>query len=372
MATHATSLRHRKLSMWSALPPYLGGKRRLCPTIFREVDRILPRWHWPELTFLDGFLGGGSVSLYAKAQGFRVVATDIAERGIVVGEALVQNSRVRLTREDVLRLAKDNGEPPGPVETDYSPSTFTHDQARFLDRALRTAGDTQDTAKAALIRLLAIRVALLAHPMSQVRAGTIHRLETGEIESITESCVRHYVDGLRLTRPAKLWDLARTIHAGVFQGEGRVLRRSVLDVLPEIDAAVAYFDPPYPGVMSYEKEYRVLDEILEGSSKPTSPFTAKTGASMIDGLLERARHIPVWVLSLGNAVVGIDELEQKMTRLGRETRAITIAYQHLAAVATAEKKATNKEFLVVGWDPESPVLRRLTPHRASHPKESPE
>ncbi|MEP7028436.1 MAG: hypothetical protein ABI960_07565, partial [Candidatus Eisenbacteria bacterium] len=60
---------HRKLALWSALPPYLGGKRRLCPLIFREVDRIVPRRHWPTMTFLDGFLGGGSVSLYAKAQG---------------------------------------------------------------------------------------------------------------------------------------------------------------------------------------------------------------------------------------------------------------------------------------------------------------
>jgi adenine-specific DNA methylase len=351
--------------MWSALPPYLGGKRRLCPTIFREVDRILPRRHWPELTFLDGFLGGGSVSLYAKAQGFRVVATDIAERGIVVGEALVQNSRVRLTREDVLRLARDDGAAPGPVEAGYSPSTFTRDQARFLDRALRTAGETEDPAKAALTRLLAIRVALLAHPMSQVRAGTIHRLETGEYEAITESCLYHYVDGMRLTRPSKLWEIARAVNAGVFAGEGRVLKRSVLDALPEIDAAVAYFDPPYPGVMSYEKEYRVLDEILEGSARPTSPFTAKTGASMIDGLLERARHIPVWLLSLGNAVVGIDELEQKMARLGRKTRAIELRYQHLPAVATAEKKAANREFLVVGWDPESPVLRLLTPRQGS-------
>jgi adenine-specific DNA methylase len=360
--------RHRKLSMWSALPPYLGGKRRLCPTIFREVDRILPRRTWPEMTFLDGFLGGGSVSLYAKAQGFRVVATDIAERGIVVGEALVANSRVPLTREDVLRLARDDGAAPGPVETGYSPSTFTRDQARFLDRALRTAGETEDPAKAALIRLLAIRVALLAHPMSQVRAGTIHRLETGEYEAITESCLYHYVDGMRLTRPAKLWEIAQAINAGVFAGEGRVLKRSVLDALPEIEATVAYFDPPYPGVMSYEKEYRVLDEILEGSARPTSPFTAKTGASMIDGLLERARHIPIWLLSLGNAVVGIDELEQKMARLGRKTRAIEIAYQHLPAVATAEKKAANREFLVVGWDPESLVLRHLASHQVT-PKE---
>ncbi len=226
-----------------------------------------------------------------------------------------------------------------------------------------TAEATPDTAKAALIRLLAIRVALLAHPMSQVRSGTIHRLETGEYEAITESCLYHYVDGLRLTRPSKLWEIARGINAGVFAGQGQVMKRSVLDALPEIEAAVAYFDPPYPGVMSYEKEYRVLDEILEGAARPTSPFTAKTGASMIDGLLERAVHIPVWVLSLGNAVVGIDELEQKMARLGRRTRAIEIAYQHLPAVATAEKKAANREFLVVGWDPDSALLNLVTPNR---------
>ena len=47
-----------------------------------------------------------------------------------------------------------------------------------------------------------------------------------------------------------------------------------------------------------------------------------------------------------------------MSRLGRRTRAIEIRYQHLPAVATAEKKATNLEFLVVGWDPEAELIRR--------------
>ena len=84
MKATRSALRHRKLSIWSALPPYLGGKRRLCPTIFREIDRLVPRRLWGGVTFLDAFLGGGSVSLYAKAQGFPVVATDIAERAIVV------------------------------------------------------------------------------------------------------------------------------------------------------------------------------------------------------------------------------------------------------------------------------------------------
>ncbi len=83
---------------------------------------------------------------------------------------------------------------------------------------------------------------------------------------------------------------------------------------------------------------------------------------MIDTLLERAQHIPVWLLSLGNAVVGIDELEAKMLRLGRTTKAIEVKYQHLPAVATEEKKATNLEFLVVGWDAERIAGSASTPH----------
>ncbi len=347
----------RKLAFFGALFPYLGGKRRLCPVIFREIDRVLPRRLWPGRTFLDGFLGGGSVSLYAKALGFRVVATDIAERSIVVGRALIENSRVKLTREDVIRLLTPNAEPTMRIEREMVPQVFTANVARLIDRALAQASVARDPAKAALLKMLAVRVALLEHPMSQVRKGTIHRMASGEYESITESCVHHYVEGLRLTRPDRLWALAQQLNAGVFQGAAQVLKESVFDILPKVQAGVVYFDPPYPGVMSYEREYKVIDEILEGTTRPTSPFTARDGAAMIDGLLERAYHIPIWLLSLGNVVVTIGELEEKMRRLGRETRAIEIRYQHLPAVATDEKKAANREFLVVGWDPQSPLLR---------------
>ena len=348
----------RKLAIWSALPPYLGGKRRLCPLIFREIDRVVPRRLWSGLTFLDAFLGGGSVSIGAKAQGFKVIATDIAERSIVVGQALIENTRVRLTQEDVLRLLAPRTGPPGRVERDFTPSVFTANVGRFLDAAFETAEQTRDTAKAALLRLLAIRVALLAHPMSQVRPGTVYRATTGEWEGITPSCLYHYVDGFRLTTPAKLWNLAQQINAGVFQGEAKVMKTDILEALRSIQADVAYFDPPYAGVMSYEKEYRIIDQLLEGSTRPTSPFTAKDGAAMIDTLLEGAGHIPVWLLSFGNEVTALEELEAKMIRLGRRTKAIAIKYQHLPAVAREEKKRANREFLVVGWDAEAPLMRR--------------
>jgi len=145
----------KRLSIWSALPPYLGGKRRLCPLILRELDRILPRRTWQNLTFLDGFLGGGSVSLYAKAQGLRVIAADIAERSIVVGRALIENSSIRFTREDILRVAAGNGNPPGLIEQEYAQVVFTQSQARLLDRILATAGEAREPIKGALLRLLA-------------------------------------------------------------------------------------------------------------------------------------------------------------------------------------------------------------------------
>ncbi len=193
--------------------------------------------------------------------------------------------------------------------------------------------------------------------MSSVRRGTIHRLTTGEFENITQSCVHDYVDGLRLGRPDRLWQLAEQINGGVFQGEAKVMKTDIVEILPTIQADIAYFDPPYPGVASYEKEYKIIDEILEGSSLPVSPFSAKGGAFMLDHIFDNAGHIPVWILSLGNAEVTLEELEQQMRRHGREVQATAVRYMHKASVATDEKRRQNREFILVGWDPDAPLLK---------------
>jgi hypothetical protein len=350
---------HRGNNYVRALPPYLGGKRRLCPIVFREIGRVLPLERWHGLTFLDAFQGGGSVSLYAKSLGFSVLSTDIAARSIVIGRALIENSRIRLTREDLAGALATPLDDTTPKAMGLVPDVFTENVGGALDRLLHAADMATLPAKAALLRLLAIRVAMLAHPMSQVRKGTAHRATTGEWESITESCLKHYVDALRLHTLDRLWYLAQKINAGVFEGRGRVIQGDVLDVLPEIRPDVAYFDPPYSGVMSYEKEYRVIDQLLEETTRTTSPFTARDGASHIDTLLERATHIPVWVLSFGNAVTNLGELKAKMEKHGRWTKAIAIKYQHLPAVATVEKKEKNREYLLIGADPRSTLPLRL-------------
>ncbi len=353
-----------RLSIWGALYPYLGGKRKLCPLIFREIDKVVPRRLWSGLTFLDAFSGGGAVAVFAKALGLRVVAVDIAERANLVGEGLIANSRVRLTREDILRLLAPRTGAPGRIESSYAPAVFTVEQARFLDRAFEAAVRSSDPAKGALYRLLAVRVAMLAHPLSQVRPGTIERVTSGGWESVSQKCVRHYVDGPRLLRPERLWALAQRINAGVFEGQGRAIKGDALEILPTLDADIVYFDPPYAGTRSYEAEYKTLDEILGDTTRPVSAFSRKDGAGMIDELLKRAAHVPVWVLSFGNAVAGLHELEAKMRALGRETRATVVRYAHKVSVASEAKKATNREFVVVGWDADAALFQGL---RAEEP-----
>ena len=98
--------------------------------------------------------------------------------------------------------------------------------------------------------------------------------------------------------------------------------------------------------------YKILDEIFEGTSRPVSQFNRKDGAALVDDLLRCAAHIPIWILSFGNAVAGIQDLEAKMQTFGRTTHSIAVKYAHKESVASEIKKALNEEFVVVGWDPE--------------------
>ena len=77
------------VKMFDALLPYFGGKRKLCPVIFGVIHGHYPRDKWFKAVFVDAFLGSGAVSLYAKAQGLKVIANDAAERSytyVKIGE----------------------------------------------------------------------------------------------------------------------------------------------------------------------------------------------------------------------------------------------------------------------------------------------
>ncbi|MFH1313978.1 MAG: DNA adenine methylase, partial [Candidatus Eisenbacteria bacterium] len=156
--------------MWrrlKALPPYFGGKRKLLGRIFKQIPR--PR-DTPVL--VDAFMGGGSVALFGKARGCRVVANDIALRSHIVGKALIESDHVTLEPEDVTRLFVEDPDNTGLIEANFARSVVTTKHARFLDNAFAVARKVEGV-KRWLLLLLLTKYVLRMRPMGNFGAKTI-------------------------------------------------------------------------------------------------------------------------------------------------------------------------------------------------------
>jgi site-specific DNA-adenine methylase len=113
-------------------------------------------------------------------------------------------------------------------------------------------------------------------------------------------------------------------------------------------ADILYLDPPYAGTLAYEDEYRILDELL-GESHEANAFSAKDGLTELVQLLSVCGDYPLWVISYGNAVAGLDEVREAVGQF-RRVRAMEIAYQHLGSIASQQKKAENRELLLLAGE----------------------
>lgn len=284
--------------VFNALPAFLGGKRRLAPLIFALLARRMPRSSWRGMTFVDPFLGGGSVSLLAKAYGFRVICNDLALRSAAIGR--------------VLWWARSG----------YFPEP-----------------------KRSLALVLPIKWILRVQPMSMLRGTDARAAFSGDYDRVSPRRVGHYLRSLELQRPASWWRLAQEVNRGVLPGAGEAYQEDAPTFLAHASGDIVYLDPPYPGTTSYEREYAVLDDLLEGERRDVSGFSRST--DLLAELFRSCRHIPVWRVSLNNAALGLEELEDLIRPYRPNIEAVQVPYRHLGSIATEEKNANNREFIVL-------------------------
>lgn len=333
-----------------ALPNYLGGKRKLVPTIFREIAQIYPPRVWPELTLLDPCAGACSVSLYAKAQGFRVISGDIAQRSYIVQQAVIANSSQTLDGQDLgLLFQKRNGHSQF-VADNFVPAHFPSDFADFLDLALANIADHPSPTKRALLQLVLFK--LMKAPRIQFSDTTISRaVERGAIEELQGHKAR-MADRWYLTSPATLARRqARLINRAIFSNGRENLAHQcdaqdlTQQYAPEVQ--VLYLDPPYPGVTGYET-YSVLDSVFAGRVVRTERSLWSTPQFVLQllNLLDAASDIPLWIISYGSTGVSLHQLLGLISEY-RPAQALSIAHPHLQAIARQEVSAQHREYIII-------------------------
>jgi adenine-specific DNA methylase len=338
---------------FAALPSYPGGKRALNNWIFKHLSETVPRIHWPNLTFIDAFSGGGAVSMQAKLSGFQhVVSNDFSDRSQLVLRGLIDNHHRKLSFQSVYPLTQPQTEP-GFVREHFAGSVFSLRHTQALDGALSYIQQVPDPVMQALLRLLLWK-RVVRYVAFGTSIGTSNRPFAEALDGkrpFSELNPKRLQDGSLAHLLEPCWQgLERDISAlnkGIFPAAGHVNihQKDAFTLLPDIQGDILYLDPPYADTLGYSKANEVLDAVLFGRlpEKGESVFTDRVDA--ISDLLDISRHIPVWVLSYNDKVLGLDALRELVNKVDPHRRVEGFAkpYAHLPHVAKRE----NQELLMI-------------------------
>jgi adenine-specific DNA methylase len=342
----------KRISMFSGLPPYPGGKRRLVPWIFANLANHVPTEEWSKLSFIDAFLGGGAVSLFAKAQGFSGISSnDWSDRSQIMGQALLVNQSQTLSRTDWLRIA--SAEPSGEIRKAFTPHIFSSRHADMLDQLNQTANQTLNPTRKTLYQLLLWHLAgeFVCFGSSIGTSNRPYAEALDGLRSWDQIPAKRYLDRSVNSLLQPTWKMlekrAKAINQSVFGGSPvSLFQQDAIEFARQTQGDIIYFDPPYAQTSRYEAAFTTIDTLLTGSVQedPPSPFSKST--DILDALFESSRHIPVWILSYGDKTVTLDELKERIQAHRPAAQITTHARQYIHMPHVSENRS-HQELLII-------------------------
>ncbi len=283
-------------------PPtqYLGSKQKLIRWILENI---------PEgNSIFDAFSGSGIVSYNLKKLGKKVISNDVLYSSYLFVKSMVENDSTILSRDEINALFLENDNRSDYIERNFTDVFFTKDESVFLDNLRMNIEEMDDPYKKSIAYSAAVRTCIQKMPGGKFRANLLkYRNES----------FKHY-------RPKYVKDIRKTyfeflkmLNDAVFSNglHNEAYNIDVFDLVPNIKADIAYYDPPYAGTgFDYGRDYFFAElftkdygkiETFKGITKTynfgyPNNFGKSTVTQSITKLLEMSSHIPVLVFSYNN------------------------------------------------------------------------
>ena len=324
---------------------YMGSKYKVVPYLVEKLSDI------PFESALDAFSGSGVVGYVLKSMGKQVTTNDFLNFPSTVSKAVIENSGVTLTSEDVERILSPNADGRDFIQKTFEGLYFPKEDHAFLDSAWSHIDSLPEYK-----RELAIASLCLAAARKQPRG----------VFTITTF---RYDDGRRnLRMPLKelFLEAVNEYNRIVFDNgkNNRALCKDVFDLDPD-GYDLVYFDPPYAPPKDdncYIKRYHFLEglsvywrgqKLLENTKtkkieKRFTPFSYKhTIRDALKELIHRFRKSVIVLSYSSNSVPSKEEILDILRGEKRWVEVYEVPHTYSFGTHSAAQRRKVNEYIFV-------------------------
>jgi len=327
----------KQLSLFSLDAPavfpatrYQGSKAKLVEWIWEQIAAL--DFH----TCLDAFGGTGAVAFRLKQAGKAVTYNDHLRFNFLFGLALIENSHVRLTDEDVEFILSSHPHIAYPtfVQDTFPGIYFTDEENAWLDRAITNLCQMVDPFKYALGFFALCQACIVKRPYNLFHRKNLY-MRLAEVD-------RSFGNKTSWDRPFEEWfrEFADSANRTVFDNgqPNRALNLDAAEAPGDYD--LVYIDTPYLSRKGVGVDYRSFYHFLEGIAiydewgehidykskhrplmrRPSEWADRDRIRGAFDRLFQRFQRSHLVVSYRSDGIPSIDDLEELLRRYKRTVR----------------------------------------------------
>jgi adenine-specific DNA-methyltransferase len=330
---------------------YIGSKQKL-------VDWI---WvHTPDgvTSVLDAFSGSAVVGYMYKAKGLDVVANDRLHYCYHIARAIIENSSVMVSEEELDALLKSNSKAGDFVQETFRGKFFQSGVHQIIDNIRANIDDLQGYKK---------DIALFALAKSCISGSGSY----GHFASTSKGSGNRHADTPKAFTDRFRGNIVR-INSLVFDNgkENKVFCKDIQEVIPEAKVDLAYFDPPYAteySTTNYETSYHFIEGLMtywkgleiDETSRVKKFHTDHKSVSQsnseefFDGFLNKSKGIKHWIISYrDHAYPNESKMKKLIDKHGKESRMFSREHSYSMAGQNRSGEASHgKEHIFVCSEP---------------------